>query len=218
MSSEQTTTKLQFSTSQVFGEAWQILKAKWTFLLGVWAVIFGVSFVGEILRSAAAEQGGILPAFISLAIQVLSLILTIGSVKVVLKVVRGETADIAELFKDNVQFIWQYFLLSLVMSLIVIFGLILLIVPGVIWSLKYMFAPYALIDEKLSFSDAMAKSDEMTRGIKWQLFGFTLATIGLNLLGLLALGLGLIVTIPVSTLAGYVLYETLKKQLVVQKA
>ncbi len=172
MSSEQTTTKLQFSTSQVFGEAWQILKAKWTFLLGVWAVIFGVSFVGEILRSAAAEQGGILPAFISLAIQVLSLILTIGSVKVVLKVVRGETADIAELFKDNVQFIWQYFLLSLVMALIVIFGFLLLIIPGVIWSLKYMFAPYALIDEKLSFSDAMAKSDEMTRGIKWQLFWF----------------------------------------------
>lgn len=211
-------TKLTFSTKQVFLEAWELLKQKWSFLLGFWAVLFGVSLLGEIANTAAADQGGMLVPLVSFAVQVLSFILGIGSIKIMLKVARNQTAEISELFKNNVQYLWQYFLLSIVLMIVILFGLLLLIVPGVIWSLKYMFAPYLLIDDHLSFSEAMSASDRMTRGIKWQLFGFGLATLGLNLLGLLALGLGLLVTIPVSALAGYVLYTTLKQQLPAQKA
>lgn len=218
MSDTQVVTKLSFSTRQVFGEAWELLKQKWSFLIGFWAVLFGVSLLGEIANTAAADQGGMLAPLVSLAVQVLGLILGIGSIKIMLKVVRNQTTEISELFKNNVQYLWQYFLLSLVLAIVVLFGLLLLIVPGVIWSLKYMFAPYLLIDDQLSFSDALTASDRMTRGIKWQLFGFGLATIGLNVLGLLALSIGLLITLPVSTLAGYILYTTLKQQLAAQKA
>ncbi len=206
-------TSLQFSTSQVLSEAWKILKQKWVFLLGLWASIFGVSLVIEVIRVALTDEKGILTALSMLAAQVLSLLIGVGAMKVILKVVRNQQAEISEIFTAGVQHLWQYFILSLVTGLIVGFGFLLLIVPGIIWALKYMFAPYALVDDKLSFSEAMAVSDKLTQGIKWQLFGFGWVLILLNLVGLLAIGLGLIITIPVSTLAGYVLYTQLKAQL-----
>ena len=47
----------------------------------------------------------------------------------------------------------------------------------------------------------MKESRRITRGHKWQLFGFLLMLVLINLLGLLAFVVGLFVSIPVSSLA-----------------
>jgi len=204
-------TPLQFSNSQILGNAWKILKEKWIFLLGVWGAIVGVSIVAILIQTAMYDQGGFLMGLSYLAVEILSLIMGMGAMKIILKVVRGEVAEMSELL-SGANRLWQYILLNIVMTLVITFGLLLLIIPGIIWSIKYMFAPFLVIDEKLSFSDAMAKSDAMTRGIKWKLLGFNSMLFGLNLLGCLALFLGLVVTTPLSDLAVYVLYVKLKDQ------
>ena len=55
----------------------------------------------------------------------------------------------------------------------------------------------------------MSESHRLTRGHKWQLFGFVLLLLLINLLGLLALVVGLLVSIPVSTLAFVHAYRVL---------
>ncbi len=58
--------------------------------------------------------------------------------------------------------------------------------------------------------DAMGESNCITRGHKWQLFGFVLLLLLINLLGLLALVVaGILVSIPVSTLAFMHAYRVL---------
>ena len=57
--------------------------------------------------------------------------------------------------------------------------------------------------------DAMGESNRITRGHKWQLFGFVLLLLLINLLGLLALVVGILVSIPVSTLAFMHAYRVL---------
>ena len=47
----------------------------------------------------------------------------------------------------------------------------------------------------------MNESSRITRGHKWPLFGFVLMLVLINLLGALALIVGLLVSVPVSTLA-----------------
>jgi len=55
----------------------------------------------------------------------------------------------------------------------------------------------------------MGESNRITRGHKWQLFGFVLLLLLINLLGLLALVVGILVSIPVSTLAFMHAYRVL---------
>ena len=55
--------------------------------------------------------------------------------------------------------------------------------------------------------DAMKKSWYMTKGFVVELFLFYLLIIGINLLGAIAFGIGLIVSMPVSTLAYAYMYR-----------
>ncbi|MEA3324508.1 MAG: hypothetical protein U9Q37_05135 [Euryarchaeota archaeon] len=53
---------------------------------------------------------------------------------------------------------------------IVVGGLILLTIPGIIWAIKFQFFDYLIVDKGLGPIDALEKSSEITRGVKWDLF------------------------------------------------
>jgi hypothetical protein len=86
----------------------------------------------------------------SFVAQILSLFLSIGITKIVLAVVRLQEINIADMFAGG-KYLLQYFLGSLVVGIITFVGFLLLIVPGIIWSLKYMFVLFLIIDEELDF-------------------------------------------------------------------
>ncbi len=98
---------------------------------------------------------------------------------------------------------------SLLAGIAIVAGFILLIVPGIILSILFMFVGYLVIEKGRGPIEALKESAEMTKGNRLQLFLFGLALIGINLLGMLALFVGLLVTIPVSFLATVHLYRTL---------
>jgi uncharacterized membrane protein len=201
---------LSFSTKAILAKSWAILKEKWVFLLGVSGLAFVISMVLAMLMAWTQESNSGLIWFLNLANQIASLWLSVGLMVVVLKVVKGEATDIKDLFTGG-PYLVNYFVASLVTSLVVMFGLLLLVVPGIIWSIKYMFTMLVVIDKKLGFSEAMAESARLTQGIKWKLFGFGWVMLGINLLGCLPLFLGLFITVPVTSLAYYVLYLELQK-------
>lgn len=105
----------------------------------------------------------------------------------------------------------KYLAATILISLAVILGFILLIVPGIILALMFMFATYIVIDRGQGPIEAMKESRRITSGHKWQLLGFALALAGINILGALALLVGLLVSIPVSSLAFVHVYRTLQK-------
>ena len=104
---------------------------------------------------------------------------------------------------------WKYLGLSILLAIVVGVGLALLIVPGIILFLMFMFSTIIVIERGLGPIDAMSESRRLTRGHKWQLFGFTLLLFLVNLLGLLALIVGILVSIPVSALAFVHAYRAL---------
>lgn len=87
--------------------------------------------------------------------------------------------------------------------------LILLIIPALIVSLVFGFAFYLVVDRDLHAIAALKESAHLTRGHRKQLFLLLLAVIGLNIVGLVALIIGLFVTIPVTVLAMMHAYRTL---------
>ena len=85
----------------------------------------------------------------------------------------------------------------------------MLIVPGIIWGIQYMFFSYFIIDEDLGPMEALKRSAAITEGAKWDLFLFGLLLAGINLLGALCLLVGLIATIPATMLAFAFAYRRL---------
>ena len=204
--------KLQFSTGAIISESWGIFRQKWSQLLGIMALTMVLSsMAGGLVGGLQNTDLAGLTVIASFAVQIFSAFLSIGMVKLILALVRDEQINYSELFSGS-KYLLQYILGSIVVGLAVMFGYLLLIIPGIIWSIKYMFTLFLVVDEGMDFSVAMRESAQMTQGIKWQLFGFGLALFGINLLGMLALFIGLIITAPLTTLAMYVLYSVLRKQ------
>lgn len=137
--------------------------------------------------------------------------MTCGTTMIYLRFHRGEKPDLSTLFTA----IEPYFKVlgaTVIYGFIVTAGLILLIVPGIIWAIKYQFMATLIIDQKLGIQEAMERSAAMTKGRKMSLFGFDLTMLGVVVLGALALGVGLLVAIPVAGLAMIDLYTKLKAE------
>jgi uncharacterized membrane protein len=88
-------------------------------------------------------------------------------------------------------------------------GLVLLIVPGLIAMVLFMFSTFLVIDRGLGPIDALKASMEMTRGNRWPLFGFILLCLLILFVGVLALGVGLLVAAPVAGIAFAYAYRLL---------
>jgi uncharacterized membrane protein len=104
---------------------------------------------------------------------------------------------------------WKYVGASLLLGLAVGVGLLLLIVPGIILALMFMFSTLIVIDRELGPLDAMTESNRVTHGYKWNLLGLVPILFLINLLGILAFVVGLLVSIPVTALAFMHAYRVL---------
>ena len=94
---------------------------------------------------------------------------------------------------------------------IAIVGLIVLamVLALIYLSIRVMLAPYAIADTNANPIEALKRSWHLSAGRFWPLFGLSIFTGILNLIGMFALGIGMIFTIPASyvVLAHY--YEQL---------
>jgi hypothetical protein len=99
------------------------------------------------------------------------------------------------------------FLFTLISSILVSLGLLALILPGIYLAVGYVFAPFFIIFGKLEFWEAMKTSRRLVHREWLSVFGFILILGLLNLAGVLALGIGVIFTIPVTYCALYAAFD-----------
>jgi hypothetical protein len=134
------------------------------------------------------------------------LLFDIGITIISLKILDGKKPQIEDVYKHT-SFFPDYLIASILYVLIVLGGLLLLIVPGIVWAIKYSLYSFYIVDKKLSPMDAIRASGKATSGHKWHLLGFYLTMIGVNLVGLLALVVGLVATIPTTLVAHAAVYR-----------
>jgi len=108
-----------------------------------------------------------------------------------LKAARGEKPEVKDMFGGFRNY-WNCVLSYLLVIAIVLIGLILLIIPGIVFSYKLSFVPYLVIDRKMTPVDAVKESWRMTGGYTWNIFFIGLLAIPVFIAGLLALIVGLI--------------------------
>jgi uncharacterized membrane protein len=114
--------------------------------------------------------------------------------------------DFADLFKGFNYFV-PTLVASLVISLFVVGGTLVCIIPGLVVAAMYKFTYLFIVDKRMDFWPAMQASHAV---VKNDYFGFTvflLAMAGVNILGALCCIVGLLVSIPVTIAAITVAYK-----------
>ena len=87
----------------------------------------------------------------------------------------------------------------------------MLIIPGIILALKYWFCAMIIVDRQIDPISALKESSNITNGVKRELFLFSAISLGVNLLGVLCLGVGMLLTIPVTSIAKVYVYRELER-------
>ncbi len=98
-------------------------------------------------------------------------------------------------------------LLNLLIFLTVLLGLILLILPGLYFSISYVFAPLFVWFYDKKPSEAIRLSRLTVSGNFGQIFLLLIILAGINLLGLMALGVGILLTLPFSYCVIYAAFD-----------
>ena len=143
---------------------------------------------------------------------ILSAVCSIGLLSMSLKLVRGQKVAYEEII-PSFHVLWRLVLASVVSGVLILLGLVLFIVPGIYLALRFSLVKFITIDMPgVSIGDALRKSSAMTSGAKWELLGLVLVILFINILGVIPLGLGLLVTMPVSFIALAYAYEALAKR------
>jgi hypothetical protein len=118
----------------------------------------------------------------------------------------GEEADFS-LFFNSLQKFTSLLILNLLMTLVILLGFLFLIVPGIYFSISYLFAPLLVWFYDVSPGEAIALSRKMVSGHFMQILWIWLILLGINVLGGLAGGVGLLVTVPFSTCVIYAVFD-----------
>jgi uncharacterized membrane protein len=118
-----------------------------------------------------------------------------------------ETVQISDLWNPGL--FWRFLGAYILTVLAIALGFLALIIPGIILSMGLAFVSYLVVDRGLGPIEAMKESWRVTKGHKWQLLLLFLALLGINLLGILALVIGVFVTVPITMLAFAHAYRTL---------
>jgi uncharacterized membrane protein len=108
-----------------------------------------------------------------------------------LKAARSDELKIKDMFEPFQNF-WNAVLANLLVSVIIGLGIILLIVPGIIFACKLAFVSYLVVDKKMDVIPAVKESWRMTTGHAWKIFFMGLLAIPIALAGLICLIVGVI--------------------------
>ncbi|MGK7889876.1 MAG: DUF975 family protein [Leptolyngbyaceae cyanobacterium] len=196
--------------SDVISESWQLLSKHYLVIAGTLIVYLVLYSLGPILIEILPEDASVLKSLINIVDLVFSYFLITGLYRFGLNLVQERDASIGDLFSQSGSTLLRFILVSLLVGLIVFVGFILLIIPGIILSLKYSMVWQVVVDQRLGPLEAMAKSSVITSGNRFQLFLLGIVNLGIILLGVILLGVGLIVAVPLCWLTTFVSYEMLK--------
>ncbi|KKR34244.1 MAG: hypothetical protein UT63_C0004G0031 [Candidatus Gottesmanbacteria bacterium GW2011_GWC2_39_8] len=200
-----------FPLRESFSYGWNTTKNNFQFFFGI-LLIYGIMNLGPTFIERFFNTGKIplLNLVIGLIFGLTGILISLGKIGISLKVVDGKKAKWNELFSYSRLFL-TYITGNIFYTIILALGYLFFILPGIYLSLKYQFFPYFLVDKKLSLSEAFKESGRITEGKKWNVFLFNIVSSLYIIIGALALGIGLLWTVPTTWLATAYLYRKLSE-------
>lgn len=214
---------MKISLKEIFKESWKQVKSNFKFIIPLFLLVLVISLLLNLKENDIFSVSGIVSLLVSPA---LYYVVTRTS----LKISRNEKIGFNDIFKGLTQKVYLSFLavsvvINIVMMVLVALGtlvaganpLIGLIFSLVLFASMFIyfigvifFAQYRLIDVGSDFPAAMKDSFGLGQGNRALLVKFAIVAFLLNFVGALLIGIGLLITLPVSSIALAHIYDKLK--------
>lgn len=228
-----------FSFSSTLGSAWKLIKSHWKFLAPAVLATIAIFVVIQMIQGLADRHWA--PSLIMTVVSIIvGLAVALGWAHVMLKLIRSGHATWND-FKTDVKLWFPYFVARVITGLFVILAVILMVAPiiaivmipgwvvvsiilGIIiflaglalmvWlAVRYMFVTFIAIDRPgLRGWDIMKASARMTKGHMFDLLGFSILMLLINVAGAILFFVGLVFTIPLTKIATAYVYNYLKEK------
>jgi len=186
----------EFRVWQFIGLAWDVFKPHWILLSAMFFLFEAIEMMPYVGWIAWLILGGPL---------------MVGVWSTLLCVVDGRTPNLGMMFERFDRFL-DAFLAQLIASVLIVFGCIFLVVPGIILAILWVFTYAVLAESNLGFWEAMKASAALTRGYRWRLFLFGLAACLLLVIGLCVFFVGVFVALAVVFTGLALIYRFLQEK------
>lgn len=196
-----------------YGEAikagWELTKKHWRFILAYFGILIGLEIISGLFGGNAKEPS-VFGSLIALVISIVTYVISFAFNRAGIRLAGGKSAQVADLFWFDLKIILSFMAVSVLYVLIVVAGLLLLIIPGIIFALMFGQAVMVIADRGLGPIAALKESKKLTEGQKWRLFvwGWVQGLVMLG--GFLLFVVGVFVAIPVVMMAQFYVYTKLR--------
>ncbi len=201
----------RFNISDAVKFGWETMKKNiWFFI-----ALLIIAFLIKSIPGAIAQYAGSEFPFISYALMLmgwlLGFIVEMGLVKISLQFCDGIKGKLDDLL-SSLDILLPFIAASIIYTMIIFAGMLLLVVPGIIWGIKFSLYPYFIVEKKLGPINALKASSRATMGAKWDLLLFGLLLGLINIAGFFVFLVGLFATIPTSMVACAYVYRRLTEE------
>ncbi|MFV0340987.1 MAG: hypothetical protein ACK5MA_10265 [Parachlamydiaceae bacterium] len=191
---------MEWKIGSLLKDGFKTWKEHWVLITGILLFSTVLPMVPHGLQMAVSEDA-LISKFILLLIWGLLIILAeMGFTTILLKAVKGEPYVFSDFF-SRFDLFPSYFCAYVLNALAVVLGFIFVIIPGIIFALKFSMYRFFVLEDSLEGVEALRKSNQVTYGHKWHLLGFFIVACLINFAGTLLLGIGWLFTAPVTALA-----------------
>jgi len=146
----------KFSKKEAIQFGWNIMKNNLGFFITI-LLIMGLIFFAEIFVFELLKENFLFLYFIvSIISWIINTVIGMGFIKIALKFCDNEKPTISDLF-SCFHLLFKVLLGAFLYGLIVCAGLILFIIPGIIWLIKFWFLIYFIVDKEIGPIEALKK-------------------------------------------------------------
>jgi uncharacterized membrane protein len=201
-----------FSKGEAILYGWDALTGRFLFFLSLIILVVVTNIFFSSFPTFISEKAPMAMAAAAWAMSwIILMLMEMGAMLISLKTVDDRGPRFSDLWSAYPVLV-SYVAGSILYALAVAVGLALLVVPGIYLAIKLQFYGYLIIDKGMGAIEALQESGNLTQGVKINLFLFGLGLMALNILGALALGVGLFITIPMTWIASAYVYRRLQMQ------
>lgn len=158
------------SISTLFNDAFNLVAQNLNLFIGIYAIPIVVMIIGDQLL-LDAERGGTVSG-VAFGFAIVTLVVGIlGTAALTKAVMNPEETTIGSAYAFARKYFWSYLLVSILAGLAVFGGLLLLVIPAIIFAVWFSLALYVLLAEDTRGIAALKASREYVRGHWWAVFG-----------------------------------------------
>lgn len=145
---------------------------------------------------------------VQIILMMVQVFLSLGFTKIILLLAQNKFVEVADMF-NNFRLFLSYFVASFLYGMGIFVGLFLLVIPGIFIAIRLQFYPYFIIEQGDASIKALQKSYYLSQNLTVELLLLGITVVALNILGVLFMGIGIVFTYPITTLATAVVYKSL---------